>query len=228
MRWIKVRLPPFSWESHCPFPQKILVSFVSFEIPLHVAAITKNLFYVENGLYLHFSGAPKFYNGTIPLNEVWPRLLPKYFGKLFDIYQLDIARLHLWKIGICSSWGELRSHYPVFQGVWLPFPPKNFGKFHNFLISFVVGIISWKCEACSWWVEIYPEMGPICLVPGPNSTKFRRADRMDFSPLANPNIFWGSNLLRKMRWNYPSGDLCLLFINQFVSLIKQDVALINC
>ena len=33
---------------------------------------------------------------------------------------------------------------------------------------------------------------------------------MDFSPLANPNIFGGSNLLRKMGGNYPSGALCLL------------------
>ena len=52
-------------------------------------------------------------------------------------------------------------------------------------------------------------MRPICLVPGPNSTKFTRADRMDFSPLANPNIFKGSNFLRKMGWNYLSGALCL-------------------
>ena len=142
----------------------------------------------------------KFYNSLIPLNEGWLCLSPKYFGKLSNIYQLSIITLHLWKILVCSSLNESRSHYPVFVflEVWLPFPPKNFGKFHNFLISFVVGIISWKCEACSWWVEIYPEMGPICLVPGPNSTKFRRADRMDFIPLANPNMFGGSNLLRKM------------------------------
>ena len=33
---------------------------------------------------------------------------------------------------------------------------------------------------------------------------------MDFSPLASSNIFGGSNLLRKMGWNYPSGALCLL------------------
>ena len=103
----------------------------------------------------------------------------------------------------------LRSHYPVFLGVWLPFLPKNFGKCHNFLISFIVGIISWKCGACSWWVEIYPEIRLIYLVLWPNSTKFRRADRMDFIPLANPNMFGGSNLLRKMGWNYPSGALCL-------------------
>ena len=154
--------------------------------------------------------APKFCNSLIPLNEVWPRFPPKYFGKFFDIYQLNIVRLHLWKIWVCSSWGELKSPYPVFLWVWLLFPPKNFGKFHNFLISFTVGIISWKCEACSWWVEIYPEMGPICLVPGPNiTTKFRRADQMDFILLANPNVFGGSNLLRKIGWNYPSGALCL-------------------
>ena len=78
------------------------------------------------------------------------------------------------------------------------------------MISFVVGIISCKCEACSSWVAIHPEMGPTCLVPGPNSTKFRKADWMDFIPLANRNMFRGSNLLRKMRWNYPSGAPCLL------------------
>ena len=146
----------------------------------------------------------KFYNSLIPLNEVWPCLSPKYFGKLYDIYQLNI-KLHLWKIWVCSSRGELGSHYPVFLVVWLSFPPKNFREFHNFLISFVVGIISCKCEACCWWVEIYPEMDPIYLVLGPNSTKFRTADRMDFILLANSNMFGGSNLLRKMRWNYPSG-----------------------
>ena len=93
-------------------------------------------------------------------------LFPKYFGKLSDIHQLNIIRLHLWKIWVCSSWGELRSHYPIFLGVWLPFLLRNIGKFRNFLISFVFGIMSWKCETCSWWVKIYPEMGPICLVPG--------------------------------------------------------------
>ena len=67
MRWIKVTLPPFSWESDCPFALKILESFVIFEILFHVAAITKNLFYVANGLNLaHLSEAPKFYNGSIP------------------------------------------------------------------------------------------------------------------------------------------------------------------
>ena len=43
----------------------------------------------------HVSVAPKFYNGPIPLNEVQPCLPSKYFGKLFDIYQLNIVRLHL-------------------------------------------------------------------------------------------------------------------------------------
>ena len=167
---------------------------------------------IQNCLTHVFEGNAQFlflYNSFLIFDEVWPCLSTKYFGKLPDIYQLNIITLHLWKILVCSSWGELRSHYPVFLGVWLPFPPKNVGKFHNFLINLVVGIISWKCEACSWWVEIYPQMGPIYLVPGPNSTKFRRADRMDFIPLANPNMFGGSNLLRKMGWNYPSGALCV-------------------
>ena len=64
----------------------------------------------------------KFYNSLIPLNEVWPCLSPKYFGKLPDIYQQNIITLHLWKIWVCSPWDELRSHYPIFLGVWLPFP----------------------------------------------------------------------------------------------------------
>ena len=147
-------------------------------------------------------------------------LFPKYFGKLSDIYQLNIIRPHLWKIWVCSSWGQLRSHYPVFLGSDCPFSLKILVSFHNFLISF---IISWKCEACSWWVEIYPEMGTIYLVLGPNSTKFRRADRMDFIPLANPNMFGGSNLLRKMGGNYPSGALCLKLpkIGHFMMILHQ-------
>ena len=62
---------------------------------------------------------------------------------------------------------------------------KIFVQFHKFLNSFVVGVISCKCQAYGLWIEIYPEMGPIDLVPGPNSIKFRRADQMDFSALAN-------------------------------------------
>ena len=41
-------------------------------------------------------------------------------------------------------------------------------------------------------------MGLIYLVLGPNSTKFKRADRMDFIPLGNPNMLGGTNFLRKM------------------------------
>ena len=117
-------------------------------------------------LYDSFLIFVKFYNSLIPLKRIWPCLSPKYFGKLSDIYQLNIIRPHLWKIWVSRSWGELRLHYPIFLAVGLPFPLKNIGKFHNFLISFVVDIISWKWEASSWWVEIYPEIGPICLVPG--------------------------------------------------------------
>ena len=62
---------------------------------------------------------------------VWPRLHPKYFGKLFDTYNLGIVRLRLWKIEVCCSWGELRSHDPVFLGVWQPFPLK-------ILLSFII------------------------------------------------------------------------------------------
>ena len=205
-------MTPLSWESHCPFSKKMLISFIVFEILFHVTASTKNIFCIGNGLNLpHLSVAPKFYNGPIPLNEAWPCLFIKYFSKLLHIYQLNILRLHLWKFGFCSSRGKLRSHYSVFLGVWLPFPPKNFGKVHNFLTSFVVTIISWKYEACSWWIEIYPEMSPICLVPGPSATKCRKADRMDFSHFENRTMFGGQNILRKMGWNYPSRALCLLF-----------------
>ena len=51
----------------------------------------------------HPSVASEFYISPVPLNEVWLRYLPKHFGKLFDINQLNIARHHLWKIGVCSS-----------------------------------------------------------------------------------------------------------------------------
>ena len=131
---LRSHITPFSWGSDCPFPLKILASFIIFEILFHVVAITKNIFCAKNGVKLaHLSVAPKFYISLIPLNEVWPHLPPKCFGKLFDIYQQNTVRLHLWKIGVrSSSWGELRSHYPFFLGVWLPFPLKNFSKFHNF------------------------------------------------------------------------------------------------
>ena len=65
------------------------------------------------------------------------------------------------------------------------------------MISFVVDIISWKYKACSWLVEIYPDISPIYQFPGPNSTNFRRADRMDFSPLVKRTMVEGSNLLIK-------------------------------
>ena len=132
MGWIKVTLPTLSWRSDCPFLQKILINFIIFEVLFHVAVSTKNLFCVKNDVELaYLSVVPKFYNSLIPLNDVWPHLTPKYFGKLSDIYQLNIVRLHLWKIWVCSSWGELRPHYPTFLGVWRPFPLKNFGTFHN-------------------------------------------------------------------------------------------------
>ena len=138
-----------------PLPKKILVSFIIFEILFYVTATSKNIFCVKDGVKLvHLSAALEFYNRLIPLNEVWPRLSPKYFGKLLHIYQIRIVKLFLCKFGNCSACGELRSHYPVFLGVWLPFPPKNFGKFQKCLINFVVGIINWKYVACCWWVDI--------------------------------------------------------------------------
>ena len=201
--WVELRShDSFSRGFDCSFPLKLLASFIIFEILFHVAAIIKNTFHVKNGIELtHLSVAPKFYNSLVPLNEVWLHLPPEYFGKLSYIYQLSIVRLHLWKIWLCRSWGELRSHYPIFLGAWRPFPSKNFGKFHNFLSTFAVSIISWKYEACNWWVEIYLEMGPIWPVARLNSTKFRRADQMNFIPFANPNMLWRSNLLREMGWN---------------------------
>ena len=42
---------------------------------------------------------------------------------------------------------------------------------------------------------------------------------MDFSPLANLTMFGGSNLLRKMGWNYPSGDLALVYYLFFYHFI---------
>ena len=126
-----------------------------------------------------------------------------------------MVRLHLWKIGFAAH-GWIKVKLPGFPRVLTALSPKTFGKFHNFLINFVVGIISWKYEACIWWVEIYSEMGPICLVPGPNSTKFRRAYRMGFSPLANRNMFGGSSTLRKMGWNYPFTQLQITISIYFI------------
>ena len=70
-------ITPFARGSDGPFPKKLLVSFIIFEILFYVAATTKNIFYVKIGVKLaQLSVTPKFYNITIPLNEVWPRLLP--------------------------------------------------------------------------------------------------------------------------------------------------------
>ena len=95
--------------------------------------IKKHFLCVGNSLSLtYLSVVPKFNSSSIQLNEIWPCLHPKYFGKLSYIYELNIVRLHLWKFGACSSWGELRAHYHVCPGIWLPFPQKTFGKFHYF------------------------------------------------------------------------------------------------
>ena len=85
----------FARGSHCPFPLKILVSLIIFETLFYVAATTKNIFCVNNGVKLaHISVAPKFYNSLIPLrsDHAFPQ---KYFGKLLHIYQIIIVRLHL-------------------------------------------------------------------------------------------------------------------------------------
>ena len=116
------------------------------------ATIKRHFLCVGNSLSLtYLSVVPKFYSSSIPLNKVWPPLTPKYFGKLFDIYQLDIVRLHLWKIGVCSSWGELRSHYPIFLGVWLPFLPKILVSFVIFEIPFHVAAITKNLFLCRKW-----------------------------------------------------------------------------
>ena len=94
---------PFPWESDCPFSQKSLVRFVIFEILFHLAATSENNFCVKYSAKLdHLLVASKFYNSLIPLNEVWPGLSPKYFGKFLHIYQMCIARLHLWRFGVCN------------------------------------------------------------------------------------------------------------------------------
>ena len=122
--------PLFTQMFDCSFPLEILMVFIIFEILLCVAATIKNIFCAGNGLSLtYLSVAPKFYSSLMPLNEVWPRLHPKYFGKLSHIYHLSIVRLYLWKIEVCRPWGELRSHYPI---SWLPFLWRKFGKFHYF------------------------------------------------------------------------------------------------
>ena len=176
-----------------PLPKKILVSFIIFEILFYVTATSKNIFCVKDGVKLvHLSAALEFYNRLIPLNEVWPRLSPKYFGKLLHIYQIRIVRIHLWKSGVCIAWGDLRSHY---------------GKFHNFLISFVA--ISWQYIACSWRVEIYPEMVLFSWSQGPVPPNLGELTECISVLFANLNMFGGSNLLRKMGWNYPAGALYL-------------------
>ena len=116
-----------------------------------------------------------------------------------------MVRLHLWKIGFVAH-GWIKVKLPSFPRVLTALSPKTFGKFHNFLINFVVGIISWKYEAYQ----------AICLVPGPNFTKFRRAYRMGFSPLANRNMFGGSSTLRKMGWNYPFTQLQITISIYFI------------
>ena len=111
-----------------PFSIEIFVSFSIFEILLCTAAA---IFCVGNGLSLtYLSVAPKFYSSSIPLNEIWSCLHSKYFGRLSHIYQLNIVRLHLWRSGIYSSWGGLRSHYTVCLRIWLPFSKKKIGKFY--------------------------------------------------------------------------------------------------
>ena len=65
-----------------------------------------------------------------------------------------------------------------------------------------------------------PEVGPICLIPGPNSIKFSTADQMGFSLLTNLTKSRGSILLRKIGWNYPSGALCLISVFYKIGLMK--------
>ena len=55
--------------SDCHFPQKMLISFIIFEILFYVATTTKNIFCVKYGVKLeHLSVAPKFYNNLFPQN----------------------------------------------------------------------------------------------------------------------------------------------------------------
>ena len=97
-----------------------------------LAGTTQIIFLVGNGISLaHVSVIAKRYNSPMR-HEVWPCLHSKYFGKLSHLYHLSIIRLRLWKFGACSSWAELRPHYPISLGFWLPFLPKKFGTFCYF------------------------------------------------------------------------------------------------
>ena len=87
-----------------------------------LAGTTKNIFLVGNVIRLaHLSVIAKRYNSP---HEVWPCLHSKYFDKLSHIYGLNIVRMHLQKIGSCSSWGVLRSHSLFARGSHCPFPLK--------------------------------------------------------------------------------------------------------
>ena len=144
MGLIKVTLPHFPGNLTALSPKKFCLSFVIFDILFHVAATIKNFFFVKNGVKLvPLTVAQTFYNNLIPLNEVWPRLRSKYFGKLFDIYQLNVVKLHLWKLGVCTSWGKLKSHYPVFLGGLPALSPKKI------LVSF---IFFWLTLLSASWV----------------------------------------------------------------------------
>ena len=52
----------FTQGSDCPFLKKYLVRSIIFEILFYVAATTKNIFWVKNGVKLvHLSVAPTFF-----------------------------------------------------------------------------------------------------------------------------------------------------------------------
>ena len=113
----------FSWRSDCLFSLEMFVSFSIFKILFYIVAIIKKYFFVYEKAWHTFQWH-QIYSSLTRLNEVWPCLHSRYFDKLPDIYQVNIVRFWV-KIWVCTSWDELRSHYPVFPRALL-FPPKIF------------------------------------------------------------------------------------------------------
>lgn len=105
--WVHITL--FFQGSNCAFSRKILVSLIILVTFFYVATTNKNLFCVKIGVKLaHLSVASKFHNTLIPLSEVWSLLSSKHYGKLLHIYKISVVRIHLWKLGVYITWGDLR------------------------------------------------------------------------------------------------------------------------
>ena len=132
-----------------------MISLIIVIILIYFAAFVKNTFVIGNGIYLaHLFVTTELCNSHIPSNEVSPGLPLIFLVKSFDIYQLSIVRFHLQKFEVCSLWGELRLHYPVFPEVWLPLPLSSIGKFHYFWNSFSYGSNYQKYYLCGKWFKL--------------------------------------------------------------------------